>query len=97
MKIALSLAGFALIAAGSAGAGDNGIINQAGTYEQTLKFYMHPAHLFVIDQPRLSQHPAVLVKERANHESAAAAPAPVRIHPSLIVRPQHRSVVAQDD
>ena len=96
MKTALSLAGFALIAAGSACAGDTGIINQAGTYEQTLKFYMHPAHLFIIDQPRLSQHPAVLVKQRANQEAAQAA-SPVRIHPSLIVRPLHRSVVAQAD
>jgi len=96
MKIALSLAGLALIAAGNVCAGDTGIINQAGPYEQTLKFYMHPAHLFVIDQPRLSQHPAVMVKERGNHEAAQAAPA-VRIHPALIVRPLHRSVVAQAD
>ena len=96
MKIALSLAALVLFAAGDALARDTGTINQAGTYEQTLKFYMHPAHLFIIDQPRLSQHPAVLVKERANQEAAQAAP-PVRIHPSLIVRPLHRSVVAQAD
>ena len=96
MKIALSLAALVLFAAGDALARDTGTINQAGTYEQTLKFYMHPAHLLVIDQPRLSQHPAVMVKERANHEAAQAAPA-VRIHPALIVRPLHRSVVAQAD
>jgi hypothetical protein len=96
MKTAMSLAGFALIAAGSACAGDTGIINQAGTYEQTLKFYMHPAHLFVIEQPGLSQHPAVLVKERANHQAAQTAPA-IRVHPALIARPMHRMVVAQDD
>ena len=92
MKTALSLAGLVLIAAGSARAADTGIINQAGTYEQTLKFYMHPAHLFVIDQPSLSQHPAVMVKERANQ----SAP-PVRIHPALIVRPVQRVVVARHD
>jgi len=96
MKIALSLAAVVLFAAGDALARDTGTINQAGTYEQTLKFYMHPAHLFVIDQPRLSQHPAVLVKQRANQEAAQAA-SPVRIHPSLIVRPLRRSVVAQAD
>jgi hypothetical protein len=96
MKIASSLAGLALIAAGSACAGDTGIINQAGTYEQTLKFYLHPAHLFVIQQPALGQHPAVVVKQRANQEAARAMPA-VRVHPALMARPAHRWVVAQED
>ena len=46
--IALSVAGLALVAAANAGARDSGTINQAGPYEQTLKFYLHPAHLFFV-------------------------------------------------
>lgn len=97
-NIALSLAGLALIAAGSAYAGDTGTINQAGPYEQTLKFYMHPAHYFWSSEPpRLGEHPAVLVKERAMREAAEAAAAVIRVHPALITRPMHRSVVASAD
>ena len=96
MKTALSLAVLALIAAGNARAGDTGTINQAGMYEQTLKFYMHPAHFFFgSEQPQLGQHPAVLVKERAAREASQAATPPARIHPALIGRPLHRSLVAR--
>ena len=96
-NVALSLAGLALIAAGSAYAGETGTINQAGMYEQTLKFYMHPAHFFFSSEPKLGEHPAVLVKEREAREAARAAAPAVRIHPALIARPPHRSVVAQAD
>jgi len=96
MKTALSLAAVALIAAGSACAGDTGTINQAGMYEQTLKFYMHPAHFFFSsEQPCLGQHPAVLVKERAARDASQAAAPPARIHPALIARPLHRSLIAR--
>ena len=95
---ALSLAGLALFAAGNAYAGDTGTINQAGVYEQTMKFYMHPAHYFWSSEPlRLGEHPAVLVKERAMREAAHAAAPVVRVHPALIARPVHRSIVAQAD
>jgi hypothetical protein len=97
-NVALSLAGLALIAAGNAYAGETGTINQAGVYEQTMKFYMHPAHYFwSSEQPRLGEHPAVLVKERAMREAAHAASSVIRVHPALIARPIHRSVVAQAD
>ena len=97
-SIALSLAGLALIAAGSALAGDTGTINQAGPYEQTLKFYMHPAHYFwSSERPRLGEHPAVLVKERAMQQAAQAATPVIRVHPALIARPMQRSIVAKVD
>lgn len=35
-----------LLSAGAATAGETGIINQAGPYEATMKFYLHPAHGF---------------------------------------------------
>lgn len=97
-NVALSLAGLALIAAGNAYAGETGTINQAGVYEQTMKFYMHPAHFFwSSEQPRLGEHPAVLVKQRAMREAAHAAGPVIRLHPALIARPIHRSVLAQTD
>jgi hypothetical protein len=45
---------------------DSGTINQASVYEQTMKFYPHPAHLFWSSEaPRpLGQHPAVLVQKQ---------------------------------
>jgi len=98
MKIALSLAALVLFAAGDALARDTGTINQAGTYEQTLKFYMHPAHFFFgAEQSQLGQHPAVLVKQRAAREASQAETPAVRIHPALIARPAHRSLVAHAD
>jgi hypothetical protein len=98
MKIALSLAALVLFAAGDALARDTGTINQAGTYEQTLKFYMHPAHFFFGAAPsQMSQHPAVLVKQRAAREASRADTPAVRIHPALVARPSHRPLVAHAD
>jgi hypothetical protein len=36
----------AMIAAGAAMAGETGVINQAGPYEATMQFYLHPAQGF---------------------------------------------------
>ena len=36
----------AMLAAGAAIAGETGIINQAGPYEATMQFYLHPAQGF---------------------------------------------------
>ena len=44
-KIALA-ALFVLLSPGAASAGETGIINQAGPYEATMNFYLHPAHGF---------------------------------------------------
>ena len=35
-----------LMVSATAGAGETGIINQAGPYEATMRFYLHPAHGF---------------------------------------------------
>ena len=45
MKNAYALAVFMLVA-GTASAGETGIINQAGPYEAQMRFYLHPAHGF---------------------------------------------------
>ena len=94
-KVAVSLAGLVLVAAGSAFAAETGTINQAGPYEQTMKFYMHPAHFFWSSEPRLGEHPAVLVKERATREAGHASAPGTRIHPALIARPLHRATLAR--
>lgn len=44
-------------------AADSGIINQAGTYERTLQFYLHPAHGFAGSAPK-GDHPAVIIAKR---------------------------------
>ena len=46
MKTAALTAVLSLVLAGAAIAGETGIINQAGPYEATMKFYAHPAHGF---------------------------------------------------
>lgn len=58
-----------------AGATDQGTINQASTYEQTMKFYLHPAHGFPGEQlqfrARAAAKPAANEK-RAGSRSAKA-------------------------
>ena len=39
----LILAGAFMLLSATAGAGETGIINQAGPYEATMRFYLHPA------------------------------------------------------
>src|SRR5262245_18257168 len=38
------IAGMFMVLSATAGAGETGIINQAGPYEATSRFYLHPAH-----------------------------------------------------
>jgi hypothetical protein len=95
MKVVHTLAVLALLAASTAFGRETGIINQAGPYEQTLKFFLHPAHLYLSGQaPRLGEHPAVQVKARASREVALDAAPAVRIHPALVVRRAQQPVVA---
>ena len=42
----LLIAGVFLMLSAMADAGETGIINQAGPYEATMRFYLHPAHGF---------------------------------------------------
>jgi hypothetical protein len=84
--LAATLAATALLSAHPAAARDQGIINQAGPYEATGKFYMHPAHFFWSSEAphRNGQHPAVLVKRHDSQESAPTATMPS--HPALARR-----------
>jgi hypothetical protein len=43
MKSPFAVAAFTLLVAGTASAGETGIINQAGPYEAQMHFYLHPA------------------------------------------------------
>ena len=46
MKKLIVAVAVVMLAAGTASAGETGTINQAGPYEATMKFYLHPAHGF---------------------------------------------------
>lgn len=53
---------------------DQGVINQVNPLEQTMRFYMHPAHLYLSSEAPapLGEHPAVLVKRRPQQAENAA-------------------------
>jgi len=75
----------------SAAARDTGIINQASVYEQTMKFYLHPAHLYwssEAPQP-MSQHPAVLVKQKPAADDVAMTT--IWPHPGLTRKRQQQN------
>jgi len=81
----------ALCASDPALARDIGTINQAGVYEETMKFYLHPAHFYwssEAPQPR-SQHPAVLVHQQASPTYNPATPT-LPSHPALLGKRQTR-------
>jgi hypothetical protein len=42
----LLIAGVFMVLSATASAGETGVINQAGPYEATMRFYLHPAHGF---------------------------------------------------
>lgn len=81
----LAAAVASVCAASTAQAGDPGTINQAATYEQTMRFYLHPAHGFSRDVNTNGDHPAVLVFRR---DANAAEPALVTIHSHPAVEPR---------
>ena len=68
----------------SAFAGQHGVINQANPLDQTMRFYMHPAHLYLSSQAPhpLGEHPAVLVK-RAEAKMNRTGPLSIRPHPAV--------------
>jgi hypothetical protein len=86
--LAALFAATATLATGLAGAHDQGIINQAGPYEATIKFYTHPAHFFWSSTAlhQNGQHPAVLIKLR--EASSASQTDSLPGHPAL-ARRQH--------
>lgn len=83
----------ALCAFQPAVARDTGTINQTSVYEQTLRFYLHPAHFFwssVARQP-LSQQPAVLVQRHPALMNDLAT-ATLRLHPALTGKRQQQDL-----
>jgi hypothetical protein len=81
----LAAAVVSAFAASTAQAGDAGTINRAATYEQTLRFYLHPAHGFSRDVNTNGDHPAVIVFRR---DANATDPALVTIHSHPAVEPR---------
>ena len=75
---------------------DTGTINQAGVYEQTMKFYLHPAHFYWSSEaPRpLGQHPAVLVTQQRSRPNVLAMPT-LQPHPALAGK-HHQQTTLKD-
>jgi hypothetical protein len=71
----------------SAFAAEQAIINQANPLDVTMRFYMHPAHLYLSSQAPHSfgEHSAVLIK-RSEAQVNAKAPSTTRPHPALTGR-----------
>ena len=82
--------------AACASAGEHGIINQANPLDQTMRFYMHPAHLYLSSQAPhpLGEHPAVLVK-RAEAKMNHTGPLSTGPHPAVNGRRDHLARVGQ--
>ena len=72
-------------AAATAQAAETGKLNQAGVYEQTMRFYLHPAHGFSRDLYNNGDHPAVIVFRR---DTTGAEPAVVTIHTHPAIEPR---------
>jgi hypothetical protein len=71
MKRSLLLIGLTVVFSAPTFAADKGVINQAGVYESTMKFYLHPAHGFPGVGPR-NDHPAVIIAKRQSPSALVA-------------------------
>lgn len=78
-------------------AGEHGIINQANPLDQTLRFYMHPAHFFLSSEAphSFAEHPAVLVKRSIEAQDKVTPSRTLVTHPALAGREGQRGRVAQ--
>jgi hypothetical protein len=65
--------------------GEQGRINQANPLDATMRFYLHPAHLYLSSEaPRvLGDHPAVAVKRNEAMRDAGLMLTTVQ-HPALL-------------
>ena len=63
-------------------AADSSTINQAGAYEQTMQFYLHPALGFSRGSAQIDNHPGVLAHAAARSEPIGAS----FTHPALTAR-----------
>jgi hypothetical protein len=82
--------------ASSAFARDQGIINQANPLDCTMRFYMHPAHLYLSSEAPHSfgEHPAVAAKRSDAQVDGTAQPT-TRPHPATLGRRGQSPKVAQ--
>ena len=72
MKNLHAVVALALLVAGTASAGETGIINQAGPYEAQMRFYLHPAHGFPGTPPETPAQSANPVVSKAASGSQLA-------------------------
>jgi len=71
-------------------------INQANPFDNTMRFYLHPAHLHLSSEAPHSfgEHPAVLVKRNETQVDGTSPPT-TRAHPATLARRGQSPKVAQ--
>ena len=69
---------------------------QANPLDHTMRFYLHPAHLYLSSEAphALGEHPAVLVKRSEAQRNRIARPS-LRPHPALLGRGSQLAEAAQ--
>ena len=90
MKKLHAVATFMLLVAGTASAGETGIINQAGPYEAQMRFYLHPAHGFPGTPESAARNPSAVDSKAsvggdgpaARHTASASKAASRASHPA---------------
>lgn len=94
-RIILAAAVVSALGAQAAVAGETGTINQAGVYEQTMHFYLHPAHGFShgLALNTNGEHPAVIVHRR-DADVGEPAVVTIHLHPALLPRGQQTTILA---
>jgi hypothetical protein len=77
---------------------EQAIINQANPLDTTLRFYMHPAHLYLSSEAPHSfgEHPAVLVKRNETQVDGTAS-LTTYPHPAMLGREGRSPKVAQTE
>ena len=99
MKKLYAMAAFMLLTAGTASAGETGIINQAGPYEAQMRFYLHPAHGF--PTPSEAATPSASDSKRSassglSYARPAARASTTTLHPSNPARSRSDRVAAAE-
>jgi len=71
-KLIIAAIAVAACVSGSVNARETGIINQAGPYEQTMQFYLHPAHGFPGKSETQERRHAAMPVEAKSKQAAAS-------------------------